>query len=421
MSEHRFPDQKKPLLALFVRALVLCVVAGSMFFSLKGIGESLSPWSQATVTMLTNLFYNEHGRDMVTVLRFREQDLDSAGETDRTTGRKIRIPFPIPYSVHIEILDALAAREPEAVLVDFAFVDKRSGDDIDILRDKFCDMKRMNIRVFVVAFNYFAPNHGLREDMLIPRAEESDAAPCFDVVPANFTAEKSGEVRTYQLVQGQTTDSPGVASAALRLFPAYSPSQLDAFRDKMDIVWGALPPRERRSDTPCSPVKPVETIGRLIKDGPGAMTRDCPYSNTLSVYSLLNETGSGGDDDDVTALTRGKLVLYGSGLVGTDDWIQSPVHGNIPGIYLHAMALDNLLVFNRENHGRSVANKYKRIGEHSFEGFGSVEFWVDLALIITGVAWYLMTNLFRQATFRATMKNQLSPRGLIKTSIFYLP
>jgi uncharacterized membrane protein len=36
-------------------------------------------------------------------------------------------------------------------------------------------------------------------------------------------------------------------------------------------------------------------------------------------------------------------VLVGGAVSGISDWHQSPVHGQVPGVILHAMALDNLL------------------------------------------------------------------------------
>jgi CHASE2 domain-containing sensor protein len=38
-------------------------------------------------------------------------------------------------------------------------------------------------------------------------------------------------------------------------------------------------------------------------------------------------------------------VLIGADILGSGDRIESPVHGQVPGVYLHAMALDNLLTF----------------------------------------------------------------------------
>ncbi|MDP3439247.1 MAG: hypothetical protein Q8R95_06570, partial [Azonexus sp.] len=125
--------------ATAVRWVLLCLIAGVMFFSLGGIGETLKPWSQATVSLLANLYYPETGRDEVTVLLFREQDLTSLAPRDKVSGREARLPFPLPYATHVETLNALANWSPRAVLIDFSFADVRVGDDVDALLAAICD------------------------------------------------------------------------------------------------------------------------------------------------------------------------------------------------------------------------------------------------------------------------------------------
>ncbi len=42
-------------------------------------------------------------------------------------------------------------------------------------------------------------------------------------------------------------------------------------------------------------------------------------------------------------MLRDRLVLVGANITSTGDLVESPVHGQLPGVYLHAMALDNLI------------------------------------------------------------------------------
>lgn len=50
-----------------------------------------------------------------------------------------------------------------------------------------------------------------------------------------------------------------------------------------------------------------------------------------------------GDPEEVAELLRDKVVLLGARVTGVSDWHQSPVHGQVPGVILHAAAVDNLL------------------------------------------------------------------------------
>lgn len=362
------------------RWVLLCTIAGIMFFSLKGVGETLTPWSQATVSLLANLYYPETGRDKVTVLLFREQDLSSLAARDKVSGERAKLAFPVPYATHVDMLNALGSWSPRAVLIDFAFIDARAGDDVDALSAAICELADQGVRVYLATFYYWQPHHGLRRDLFID-GEGRTRRTCFTVVPVSYSQEGNGLVQSYSLIQGGGKNT-SVPSAALSMYADGQALMANRHADKMDLIWGALPPRPQRSDTPCRPVGLLDSAVRLAKDGPRALERDCPYSNTLSAYSLMNESS-----DDVEALLKDKFVLYGGAFLGTDDWLRSPVHGSIPGVYLHAMALDNLLVF---------GEGYKRVAEHalSLDRLGVLV--ADGLIIGLGVAWYLLIGRFKR-------------------------
>ena len=50
-----------------------------------------------------------------------------------------------------------------------------------------------------------------------------------------------------------------------------------------------------------------------------------------------------GDPDEVRGLLKDRIVLIGARITGISDWHLSPVHGQVPGVILHAAAVDNLL------------------------------------------------------------------------------
>jgi CHASE2 domain-containing sensor protein len=64
----------------------------------------------------------------------------------------------------------------------------------------------------------------------------------------------------------------------------------------------------------------------------------CPAVSVVRADALLD-----GDDRYLEPLLHGKAVLVGAQVAGVPDWQASPVHGQVPGVVLHAMALDNLL------------------------------------------------------------------------------
>src|SRR5262249_38930098 len=64
----------------------------------------------------------------------------------------------------------------------------------------------------------------------------------------------------------------------------------------------------------------------------------CPSVEVIPASVLWS-----GDAGVARELLAGRFVMVGAAVSGIADWHQSPVHGQVPGVVLHAMALDNLL------------------------------------------------------------------------------
>jgi hypothetical protein len=89
----------------------------------------------------------------------------------------------------------------------------------------------------------------------------------------------------------------------------------------------------------------------MLTHGPLANKLQCPYTRTITVGHLLAFSA----DDDVKEALADKTVFYGAGFRLTGDVVASPVYAEMPGVYLHAMAYDNLVTFGRH---------YKRAARH---------------------------------------------------------
>ncbi|WDM68642.1 CHASE2 domain-containing protein [Xanthomonas cucurbitae] len=66
----------------------------------------------------------------------------------------------------------------------------------------------------------------------------------------------------------------------------------------------------------------------------------CAYTLTVFEEQL--------DDPALAAVLKDRVVLIGTRLNGLGDQVISPVHQQLPGVYLHAMALDNLMQWGSE-------------------------------------------------------------------------
>lgn len=105
----------------------------------------------------------------------------------------------------------------------------------------------------------------------------------------------------------------------------------------------------RRPD--CRTLAPVEgwfaasreVLARALREALPATSdkrAECPHSFHVSYAGLA--AGNTLSEGTFNRLVDGKLLLLGAQYRASNDWVVSPVHGQTPGVYIHAMALDNL-------------------------------------------------------------------------------
>jgi len=134
----------------------------------------------------------------------------------------------------------------------------------------------------------------------------------------------------------------------------------DPFAAPLVVRWGAFPPAEQRqfySAGICQPYADADgsppalqavriAITQLLvgifedlRNSPRpSLALPCPAVTVLPASAVRY-----GDQTVMRDLLRDKIVLVGARITGVSDWHQSPVHGQVPGVILHAVALDNLL------------------------------------------------------------------------------
>lgn len=114
--------------------------------------------------------------------------------------------------------------------------------------------------------------------------------------------------------------------------------------EPMEIIWGnGIAPLNAKW-MGCSAEGAFAHLVHIIRDQPTAGKLRCPYTRTLSVGHLLGSTG----DADVRDALHRRAVFYGAAFQMVGDRVTSPVYDELPGVYLHAMAYDNLVTFGRD-------------------------------------------------------------------------
>lgn len=146
------------------------------------------------------------------------------------------------------------------------------------------------------------------------------------------------------------------ARAALAGAPAKAPALDRVFDAPLDVVWGSRPDPAYLAMTKAvsgheAPCRGVDAGWRARLGGQmagwkgsGAASgsqQECPYALTLGYDRLV--AGVGLETRDLERLLAGRLVMVGGHFRASNDWVESPVHGQVPGVHYHAMALDNLI------------------------------------------------------------------------------
>jgi CHASE2 domain-containing sensor protein len=326
------------------RALVQFVflaALGALLFNFHGISLHLTPWSQAIVNAIVKYTYDATGQQKTLVVLFREENLATLHES-----------FPISYARHAEVLDALAVYEPAAVFVDFAFIDQRPGQDVAPLSEAICSLRASGVAVYLAASPLpgKAGGDGLRDGL--------DRS-CFTPVDVQMDTEiGSSGVLTYRACKNLvgTCEPAGLVWTPAFAMAAPQVGLARADAQQMEIIWGNRASALNESWMDCTSDGTFVHLRQMLKENPLASKRKCPHTNTISVLHLLGHF----DQKLKDQVVKGNAVFYGGSFEMAGDRVISPVFDDLPGVYLHAMAYDNLLTFGKdfkraEQHGLSLS------------------------------------------------------------------
>lgn len=259
--------------------------------------------------------------------------------------------WPMPYGEQSKLFKRLLAYKPKAVFVDLLYSHDHSFGDPErgsqLLTNVFERYQRQGIALLLA-------NTG------VARGEDGQANTL-----AHFAAVSQPALVVWEGVDDKyplaaQTALGAMETPALALYRQYCQTQACAPLPKdshaavqlppMALQWGLklAPEQGRIADIRhCAPPRNFLLDGVMQffqavfwKLDDSAQAR-CPYSLTLSASDL--EASTAEDRALVAKLLGGRLVMVGANITSTGDLVQSPVHGQIPGIYLHAMALDNLI------------------------------------------------------------------------------
>lgn len=332
---------------------VAYLIAVADFF---GVSTAADSYSNTLIQRFLAPFYSADKQDVSTVVIIDDKSLLARDKT-----------WPLSYSDHAELLTQILMFQPKAVFVDILFDRERDRDDTlpDLIE---------RIKLFaggveetpVGTLNKHIPvffASGIKNTKTIIPALEG-------VAPLTSTG-WYGEIDDYPLYLSDV--SPGVPkeTPAYKIYkslcggvnpasfcPAGKIDDKD-YQADLNVQWGlAVPPKQKqffKTDN-CMDVKPgfsrdtLQYTLKLLYDG---MTSNIDQLNfdyqpcrfPLTVSYKHFEDPEVFDAPFFREAFKDKVVFYGQNLRGIHDFVRTPTNGQIPGVYLHAMAFDNLLKY----------------------------------------------------------------------------
>lgn len=343
-------------MSMGISFLILCFLS----FILLWLGDHINASGMAVTRLLARAkapvvaqFYPEDQRERIALVMYDQEFLDNNGAA-----------WPISYSDHADWLLRLAGGEakPKAILVDITFTQDREDPSLLALKEALCAITHeYKVPVFLAGL---ADNKSgrLRVRTGLDPDPGDGREPCFTLVGVSYEPDPVNRIAwQYPLTRHLRADGwqtgvapdgslPSYRSASLAMAQDAAGLDLGPETDPLALLWGYAsspntdPPRFLRYCEPGVARWQMWIPGlfrKLWEHGPKKPV--CPYHHTLSMAQV-----SALSDHDLATNIGGRFLIVGAAIPGYNDLVDSPIHGLIPGPYLHAMALDNLLTFKGE-------------------------------------------------------------------------
>jgi hypothetical protein len=363
----------------FVRGPLLVALTGAVLIGLDplGIEEATAERSEETVMRMSAAFYPPllSQPSQVTVVLL---DRDFVGRHDGDA-------WPVSYDVQGQLLDKIVSEAPAAVFVDLLYTDAHQeasapGVDRDVPMNLLSRVENTQIPFYLASTaENGAPCrlHGSRDGdgawidkgRILPSIRRD----IDNLTRGGFALiEWSGCPDEYPLY---AVDEPTTHSPAYALYRAVECSRrsreqqcLDNWPDgqyaePMKIRWGAFTPLTQNPfyakdvcqfDSAVSGLgsawRRIAVLGRewlsaTVGDRNSHVRLRCPSVNVIPASAFFVEPRN---DAALKEIIENKFILVGADIAGSSDIASTPVHGQVAGVIVHAMALDNLLRLNTD-------------------------------------------------------------------------
>ena len=225
--------------------------------------------------------------------------------------------WPARFADHSLVLNRIARHQPAAVFYDILFAKRYDETGVDGFVRTIDRVKKKGINI-ITPYDKFQVG--------IDSITES--------VSANALTGWNGHGVFYPpQVNGQKTVAFDMYNRWL--LSNNKDAELPQFKSDMFIMWGVRGLKSSRFFEKF--LKGIEYT-RPMKNTDQKGYIDTAYINSIKV-SELNKVDSG----DLKKMIKNKIVLIGTNLNGVSDFYTTSLYGLVPGVFVHAMAFDNLV------------------------------------------------------------------------------
>jgi CHASE2 domain-containing sensor protein len=316
----------------FLVLMLTAIASFQIWMNPFGFSDLVQRYSQdiADLLIMGPHFYGTEGRDKVSVAMI-----------DEGTLHELQTPWPWSYGDHARALGALLSYNPKAVVVDILFVDPRRDDTLPELIDVIHRYKQAHVPLYFEG----GINLPYGENPITPEIAKTGVPILDPTTPVN-----AGVARQYNATgvcfnvkPDRDGNCPSLALKVYRdLYLKEPPAKIN---DMMEMVWGTKTAPSNlkwmmHEGKSCAPEMGAVRRIYLAFFDTGAVKSPCPYDTEIPLASLM-----AGGDDDIPKLIQDHVVFYGGDLQGAQDKVFTPVNNLISGVFVHAMALDNLITF----------------------------------------------------------------------------
>lgn len=349
-------DQVKQSLSSYALTFIILVLLSFIMLwlgdKLNASGMVVTRFMASVQTPVTSQFkYPEEARDQITVVMYDDEFL-----------RTNNSAWPISYQDHADWLIRLAGdphARPKAVFLDITFGQNRKDPTTPALKKAFCTLQNeFKVPVFLAALP--APETGqLQVRPGLGGDHAAGESSCFTLVGVDYIPDPlDGIAWSYELSRHLTDTGwesgppkdplkqPFYRSAAMSIAQDVAHIDLGEETKPMSLIWGHI--SAEQSDRPdslksCQPgekdwTKVIPGVLRQVWEGPSKPI--CPYHRTLSMAQVGEMS-----EQELKPYLAGRYVMVGANVQGFNDFALSPIHQLLPGIHMHAMALDNFLTY----------------------------------------------------------------------------